>query len=51
MDEVKLFAFVLMPFDSTFEDLYRFGIKEPAAELGAALQRRHFLDQSTDRSS
>ncbi len=39
MDEVKFFAFVLMPFDSTFDDLYRFGIKEPAAELGIRAER------------
>ena len=39
MDENKLFAFVLMPFDSTFDDLYKFGIKEPAAELGIIAER------------
>lgn len=35
----KFFAFVLMPFDSAFDDLYRFGIKEPAAKLGILAQR------------
>jgi hypothetical protein len=28
-----------MPFDPTFDDLYRFGIKEPAAELGIHAER------------
>lgn len=35
----KFFAFVLMPFDSSFNDLYRFGIKEPAAKLGIVAER------------
>ena len=34
-----LFAFVLMPFSAEFDDIYRFGIKEPAAELGIAAER------------
>jgi nucleoside 2-deoxyribosyltransferase len=37
--ETKLFAFVLMPFDPSFEDVYRFGIKEPAAEIGILAER------------
>ena len=36
VSEPKLFAFVLMPFDASFDDLYKFGIKEPAAALGFA---------------
>ena len=28
----KLFAFVLMPFDKKFDDLYRLGIKDVAAK-------------------
>lgn len=39
MDAVKLFAFVLMPFDSSFDDLYKFGIKEPAAGVGFLAER------------
>jgi hypothetical protein len=38
-EDSKLFAFVLMPFDSSFDDVYRFGIKEPAKELGILAQR------------
>ena len=30
---------LLMPFEAQFDDLYRFGIKEPAAELGILAQR------------
>jgi nucleoside 2-deoxyribosyltransferase len=39
MNEEKLFAFVLMPFDSAFDDLYKFGIKEAAAGLGIRAER------------
>lgn len=39
MDENNLFAFVLMPFDSKFDDIYKFGIKEPAAQLGVLAER------------
>jgi hypothetical protein len=39
MEANKLFAFVLMPFDPKFDDLYKFGIKEPAAELGINAER------------
>jgi nucleoside 2-deoxyribosyltransferase len=39
MADDKLFAFVLMPFDQEFDDLYRFGIKEPASELGILAER------------
>jgi len=39
MDEYKLFAFVLMPFQAAFDDLYRFGIKEPAADVGIRAER------------
>lgn len=28
-----------MPFDSRFDDLYRFGIKEPAEQLGIVAER------------
>lgn len=39
MDTHKFFAFVLMPFDSKFNDLYKFGIKEAAAEIGIHAER------------
>lgn len=39
MDEKNLFTFVLMPFDAKFDDIYKFGIKEPAAELGILAER------------
>src|SRR5687768_13834868 len=39
LDTTELFAFVLMPFDASFDDLYRFGIKEPAKELGILAER------------
>lgn len=38
-EEEPIFAFVLMPFDSKFDDLYKFGIKEPAAKLGIRAER------------
>jgi nucleoside 2-deoxyribosyltransferase len=38
-DNTELFAFVLMPFDASFEDVYRFGIKEPARDLGILAER------------
>lgn len=37
--EELLFAFVLMPFDSKFDDIYKFGIKEPAATLDIRAER------------
>ena len=39
MEDSPIFAFVLMPFDSAFDDLYRFGIKEPAEQLGIVAER------------
>jgi hypothetical protein len=39
MNDKELFAFVLMPFDPRFDDLYKFGIKGPAAELGILAER------------
>jgi nucleoside 2-deoxyribosyltransferase len=39
MEDSPIFAFVLMPFDSAFDDLYRFGIKEPAEQLGILAER------------
>jgi hypothetical protein len=35
----KPFVFVLMPFDSAFDDVYKFGIKSAADELGAYAER------------
>ena len=39
MDNGNIFAFVLMPFDPKFDDLYKFGIKEPAGQLGILAER------------
>jgi hypothetical protein len=39
MEHPKTFAFVLMPFDPSFEDIYRFGIKEPASTLDMLAER------------
>jgi hypothetical protein len=38
-DKDKLFAFVLMPFDKAFEDIYRLGIKDTARRMGIVAQR------------
>lgn len=35
----RLFAFVLMPFESTFDDIYRLGIQAAAGELGMIASR------------
>lgn len=35
----KPFAFVLMPFDKSFDDIYKLGIKETAVGLGFAAER------------
>src|SRR3984885_9839295 len=34
-----MFAFVLMPFDPAFDDIYRLGIKETAEKLGIRAER------------
>ncbi len=39
MSTDKIFAFVLMPFASSFDDVYRIGIKEPAEQLGILAER------------
>lgn len=39
MNDDKIFAFVLMPFDAKFDDFYKFGIKEPASELDIMAER------------
>lgn len=35
----EIFAFVLMPFDSAFDDIYKIGIKETAHSLGLLAER------------
>jgi hypothetical protein len=35
----KPFVFVLMPFDPSFDDVYRFGIKAACADTGAYCER------------
>ena len=37
--ENEIFAFVLMPFSSEFDDVYRIGIQEPARKLGIRAER------------
>lgn len=39
MEEKPFFAFVLMPFATEFNDIYNFGIKEPAAQLDIVAER------------
>lgn len=39
MDSESLFAFVLMPFDKSFDDLYKMGVKETAAQLDIIAER------------
>ena len=35
----EIFAFVLMPFDKAFDDIYKLGIKETATTLGILAER------------
>lgn len=35
----QIFAFVLMPFDKAFDDIYKIGIKETANSLGILAER------------
>ena len=37
--DTEIFAFVLMPFDSAFDDTYKLGIKETAAQLDISAER------------
>ena len=39
MKEKPIFAFVLMPFDTSFNDLYKFGIKETAEKVNILAER------------
>jgi hypothetical protein len=39
MAETKPFAFVLMPFQTRFDDVYQFGIKQACAEIGIVAAR------------
>lgn len=39
MSKSDLFAFVLMPFDSAFDDVYQIGIKEAAEQAGIRAER------------
>jgi nucleoside 2-deoxyribosyltransferase len=52
MSTVKPFAFVLMPFDKEFDDIYKFGIKKTAEELGILAERvdeQHFSETILER--
>jgi nucleoside 2-deoxyribosyltransferase len=37
--ETKIFAFILMPFDTAFDDIYRLGIKETASQFEIKAER------------
>ncbi len=39
ISETEIFAFVLMPFDKAFNDVYRLGIKATASQLGISAER------------
>lgn len=39
MSDESIFAFVLMPFSSEFDDIYKMGIKETANSLGIKAER------------
>ena len=39
MEDKKPFAFVLMPFSSNFDDIYKIGIKEVASSLDILAER------------
>lgn len=39
MSEIKPFAFVLMPFHDSFDDIYKLGIKKTCEELGIVAER------------
>jgi hypothetical protein len=48
----NLFAFVLMPFDKKFDDLYKLGIKDVAAKVGVIAERvdeQKFTESMLDR--
>jgi nucleoside 2-deoxyribosyltransferase len=52
MAEIKPFAFVLMPFESTFDDIYRLGIKASCESLGVVAERvdeQRFSETMLDR--
>ncbi len=39
MSDQPIFAFVLMPFDEKFNDIYKYGIKETANKIGIKAER------------
>lgn len=48
----KKFVFVLMPFDSAFDDIYNYGIKQPCKDLNAYCERvdeQIFTERILDR--
>lgn len=52
MSEIRPFAFVLMPFDKEFDDLYQLGIKSTAESLGIVAERvdeQNFSESILDR--
>lgn len=52
MSDLKPFAFVLMPFDQKFGDIYKYGIKSTAEDAGAIAERvdeQHFSESILER--
>lgn len=52
ISNLKPFAFVLMPFAQEFKDIYKFGIKETADQLGVVAERvdeQHFSETMLER--
>jgi len=52
MNQVKPFAFVLMPFSKEFDDIYKFGIKKTAEDLDIVAERvdeQHFSETILER--
>lgn len=52
MAEIKPFAFVLMPFDKTFGDIYEYGIKQACSEMSIVAERvdeQHYSETMLER--
>lgn len=52
MTDYKPFAFVLMPFDQGFSDIYKFGIKQTAEDFNVVAERvddQHFSENILER--
>ena len=52
MSDIKPFAFVLMPFDTQYRDIYKYGIKDTATSLNIVAERddeQHFSESILER--